>query len=81
MITQSNKDELNISRILIQCSLDESRFHTCKVPRRGDMTLVVVVVSNRIESILRHSLWSWYRIEDNKTLVEDKPDDNGRYGR
>ena len=27
MITQSNKDELNISRILVQCSLWECRFH------------------------------------------------------
>ena len=41
MITQSNKDELNISRIHIQCSLWECRCHTCKVPRRGDMTTFV----------------------------------------
>ena len=36
MITQCNKDELNIGRILMQCSLNESWFYTCKVPRRGD---------------------------------------------
>ena len=41
MITQSNRDELNISRILIQCSVWECSGHTCKVPRRGDMTVVV----------------------------------------
>ena len=43
MITQSNKDKLNIVRILIQCSLNKSRFHTCKVPGRGDMTTFVNV--------------------------------------
>ena len=48
MITQSNKDELNISRILIQCSLWECRFHTCKVPRRG---IVMVVVFDEIDIV------------------------------
>ena len=43
MITQSNNDVLNIVRILIQCSLWECRFHTCKVPRRGGMTVFVFV--------------------------------------
>ena len=42
MITQSQKEKLNIVRILIQCSLDESRFHTCNVPSGGDMTGVVL---------------------------------------
>ena len=26
----------------IQCSLQECRCHTCKVPRRGDMTIIII---------------------------------------
>ena len=49
-ITQSNNDELNIGRILMQCSLWECMFHTCKVPRRGDMTAFVF---GRIQNLYR----------------------------